>query len=36
VKSIVKERYPDVEKVVLVVDNLNTHTIPAVYENRKI
>jgi hypothetical protein len=27
VKTIVRERYPDAEKVVLVMDNLNTHTV---------
>jgi hypothetical protein len=28
VKTIVRERYPDAEKEVLVMDNLNTHTEP--------
>jgi hypothetical protein len=32
VKSIVKEQYPATEKVVLVMDNLNTHTIRSLYE----
>jgi hypothetical protein len=32
VKSLVKERYPQAEKVVLVMDNLNTHTISSLYE----
>ena len=32
VKSIVTEEYPQAEKVVLVMDNLNTHTISSLYE----
>jgi hypothetical protein len=32
VKTIVRERYPDAETVVLAMDNLNTHTVPAVYD----
>jgi hypothetical protein len=32
VKSIVMEEYPRAEKVVLVMDNLNTHTISSLYE----
>jgi hypothetical protein len=32
VKSIVTEQYPLAEKVVLVMDNLNTHTLSFVYE----
>jgi hypothetical protein len=32
VKSIVSERYPRAEKVVLVMDNLNTHTLSSLYE----
>jgi hypothetical protein len=32
VKTIVKEQYPDAEKVVLVMDNLNTHTVSSLYE----
>jgi hypothetical protein len=32
VKWLLNERYPDVEKVVLVMDNLNTHTISSLYE----
>jgi hypothetical protein len=32
VKSIVTEQYPLAEKVVLVMDNLNTHTISSLYE----
>ncbi len=32
VKHVLDERYPDAEQVVLVLDNLNTHTIGALYE----
>ena len=32
VKWLLDEQYPDVEKVVLVMDNLNTHTISSFYE----
>jgi hypothetical protein len=32
IKTLLDERYPDAEKVVLVVDNLNTHTRGALYE----
>jgi hypothetical protein len=32
VKSIVIERYPRAEKVVVVMDNLNTHTLASLYE----
>jgi hypothetical protein len=32
VKSIVTEQYPQAEKVVLVMDNLNTHTLSSLYE----
>jgi hypothetical protein len=32
VKSIVREEYPEAEQVVLVMDNLNTHTISSLYE----
>jgi hypothetical protein len=32
VKSIVTEQYPQAEKVVLVMDNLNTHTVASLYE----
>jgi len=32
VKWVLDSRYPDVEKVVLVVDNLNTHVISSLYE----
>jgi hypothetical protein len=32
VKSIVREQYPRAEKVVLVMDNLNTHTLSSLYE----
>ena len=32
VKSILTERYPEAKKVVLVMDNLNTHTITSLYE----
>jgi hypothetical protein len=32
VKSIVRDQYPLAEKVVLVMDNLNTHTISSLYE----
>ena len=32
VKWLLDDQYPDVEKVVLVMDNLNTHTISSLYE----
>jgi hypothetical protein len=32
VKPIVTEHYPQAEKVVLIMDNLNTHTISSLYE----
>jgi len=32
IKWLLTEQYPDAEKVVLVMDNLNTHTISALYE----
>lgn len=32
VKWLVDEAYPDVEKIVLVMDNLNTHTIASLYK----
>jgi hypothetical protein len=32
VKWLLDEQYPDAEKVVLVMDNLNTHTISSLYE----
>ena len=32
VKWLLNEQYPDVEKVVLVMDNLNTHTISSLYD----
>ncbi len=32
IKWLLDEQYPDVEKVVLVMDNLNTHTISSLYE----
>ena len=32
VKSIVTEQYPQAEKVVLVMDNLNTHTLSSLYQ----
>ena len=32
VKWLLDNQYPDVEKVVLVMDNLNTHTISSLYE----
>jgi hypothetical protein len=32
VKSIVTEQYPQAEKVVLVMDNLNTHTVSSLYQ----
>lgn len=33
VKVLVDERYPDVEKIVLIMDNLNTHTGASLYES---
>jgi hypothetical protein len=32
IKWLLDEQYPDVEKVILVMDNLNTHTISSLYE----
>ena len=32
IKWLIDERYPDVEQVVLVCDNLNTHNIASLYE----
>jgi hypothetical protein len=32
VKWLLDEQYPDAEKVVLVMDNLNTHTVSSLYE----
>jgi transposase len=32
IKSLLTKQYPDAEKVVLVMDNLNTHTIASLYE----
>ena len=32
IKEILDERYPDVEKVVLVMDNLNTHNAGSLYQ----
>lgn len=32
VKGMLDERYPDAEKVVLVMDNLNTHNVTSLYE----
>jgi len=32
IKWVLDEQYPDAEKVVLVSDNLNTHTISSLYE----
>jgi hypothetical protein len=32
VKSLVTEQYPQAEKIVLVMDNLNTHTVSSLYE----
>jgi hypothetical protein len=32
IKWLLSEQYPDVEKVVLVMDNLNTHTLSSLYE----
>ena len=34
-KWLLTEQYPDVPKVVLVMDNLNTHTISSLYETFK-
>ena len=31
-KTLLTEHYPDAEKVVLVMDNLNTHTVASLYE----
>ena len=32
IKVLVDEQYPDVEKIVLIMDNLNTHTGASLYE----
>jgi transposase len=32
IKSLLTKQYPDAEKIVLVMDNLNTHTIASLYE----
>lgn len=32
IKWLLDEKYPDVEKIVLVMDNLNTHSISSLYE----
>ena len=32
IKELVEERYPEAEKIVLVMDNLNTHTPASLYE----
>jgi len=32
IRQLADERYPDTEKIVLVMDNLNTHTLAALYE----
>jgi hypothetical protein len=32
IQSLVTKRYPDAEKIVLVMDNLNTHTLASLYE----
>ena len=32
IKELVDERYPEAERIVLVLDNLNTHTPAALYE----
>jgi hypothetical protein len=32
IRRLLNEHYPDVEKVVLVMDNLNTHTLSSLYE----
>ncbi len=32
IKELVDERYPEAEKIVLVMDNLNTHTPASLYE----
>lgn len=32
IKEMLDERYPDAEKVILVLDNLNTHSISSLYE----
>jgi hypothetical protein len=32
VRWLLDTRYPDVKKVTLVMDNLNTHTLPSLYE----
>jgi hypothetical protein len=31
-KWLIDEQYPDAEKIVMVMDNLNTHTISAFYK----
>jgi hypothetical protein len=32
IKSLLTNQYPDAEKIVLVIDNLNTHAIASLYE----
>jgi hypothetical protein len=32
IKSLLTQHYPDAEKIVLVMDNLNTHTIASLYQ----
>ena len=32
IKELVDERYPEAERIVLVMDNLNTHTLASLYE----
>lgn len=32
IKELVDERYPEAERIVLVMDNLNTHTPASLYE----
>jgi hypothetical protein len=32
IQSLLKTHYPDAEKIVLVMDNLNTHSIASLYE----
>ena len=35
IEWLLTEQYPDAEKVVLVMDNLNTHSIASLYQNIK-
>lgn len=32
IKELVDNQYPDVEKIILIMDNLNTHTVGSLYE----